>query len=78
MTAGLILGRRSRGTEVDLAMGLAVLAGCTLLLIRTSFTGLPATSTVLTVVNKPVRSDVTVRTPWAKHTSRRISTATIC
>ena len=46
MTAGLILGRRSRGTDVDLAMGLAVLAGCALLLIRTSFTGLPATATV--------------------------------
>jgi len=46
VTAGLILGRRSRGTEVDLAMVLAVLAGCTLLLIRTSFTGLPATATM--------------------------------
>ena len=46
MTAGLILGRRSRGTEVDMAMVLAVLAGCTLLLIRTSFTGLPATATM--------------------------------
>ena len=46
MTAGLILGRRSRGTEVDLAMVLAVLAGCTLLLIRTSFPGLPATATM--------------------------------
>ena len=46
MTAGLILGRRSRGTEVDLAMVPAVLAGCTLLLIRTSFTGLPATATM--------------------------------
>ncbi len=46
MTAGLILGRRSRGSDVDLAMVLAVLAGCALLLIRTSFTGLPATATL--------------------------------
>lgn len=46
MTAGLILGRRSRGADVDLAMALAVLAGCALLLIRTSFTGLPTTATV--------------------------------
>lgn len=46
MSARLVLGRRSRGTDVDLAMGLAVLAGCGLLLIRTSFTGLPATATV--------------------------------
>ena len=46
MTAGLILGRRSRGTEVDLAIVPAVLAGCTLLIIRTSFTGLPATATM--------------------------------
>jgi sodium transport system permease protein len=46
VTAGLILGRRSRGTDVDLAMVLAALAGCSLLLIRTSFTGLPATATV--------------------------------
>ena len=46
MTEGLILGRRSRGADVDVAMALAVLAGCALLLIRTSFTGLPATATV--------------------------------
>jgi sodium transport system permease protein len=46
VTAGLVLGRRSRGTDTDLTMGLAVLAGCALLLIRTSFTGLPATATV--------------------------------
>ena len=46
MSAGLVLGRRSRGTDVHLAMVLAVLAGCGLLLIRTSFTGLPATATV--------------------------------
>ena len=46
MSAGLVLGRRSRDTDVHHAMVLAVLAGCTLLLIRTSFTGLPATSTV--------------------------------
>ena len=46
MSARLVLGRRSRGTDVDLAMGLAVLAGCGLLLIRTSFMGLPATATV--------------------------------
>ncbi len=46
MTAGLVLGRRARGTDVDLAMSLAVLAGCALLLIRTSFMGLPATATV--------------------------------
>jgi membrane protease YdiL (CAAX protease family) len=46
VSARLVLGRRSRGTDVDLAMVLAVLAGCGLLLIRTSFTGLPATATV--------------------------------
>src|SRR5439155_19342374 len=46
VTAGLLLGRRSRRTEVDLAMALAVLAGCTLLLTRTSSTALPATATM--------------------------------
>jgi membrane protease YdiL (CAAX protease family) len=46
VTTGLVLERRSRGIDVDLTMGLAVLAGCALLLIRTSFMGLPATATV--------------------------------
>jgi len=46
VTAGLIVERRSRGTDTDPAMALAVLAGCALLLIRTSFTGLSTTATV--------------------------------
>ena len=47
MNAGSLLGRRSRGAEVDLASFLAVVAGCALLLVRPAFTGLPATATVL-------------------------------
>jgi membrane protease YdiL (CAAX protease family) len=46
MNAGLVLGRRSRGADADLAMFLAVVAGSSLLLVRTAFTGLPATATV--------------------------------
>jgi hypothetical protein len=42
----LVLGRRSRGTDADVVLALAVIAGCALLLVRTSFTGLPATATV--------------------------------
>ncbi|MDP9302699.1 MAG: CPBP family intramembrane metalloprotease [Actinomycetota bacterium] len=47
MIAGSFLGRRSRSTDAELAMVLAVIAGSALLLVRTSFTGLPATATVL-------------------------------
>ena len=46
MTARLVLERRSRATDVDLAMFLAVVSGSALLLVRTAFTGLPTTAIV--------------------------------
>lgn len=46
MIAGLVLERRSRDTDAGLAMVLAVIAGSALLLVRTSFTGLPTTATL--------------------------------
>ena len=46
MIAGLVLERRSRDTDAGLAMVLAVIAGSALLLVRTSFTGLPTTATM--------------------------------